>query len=92
MTNPELAKKLDRSIDSVERKMYRLGLKKSDMADKNLPVEQQVEIDEVVKAQSKKTKVIKKNISTCWTKLTSWKKKKCCLSFERETTHYFYSS
>ena len=60
MTNPELAKKLDRSIDSVERKMYRLGLKKSDMADKNLPVEQQVEIDEVVKAQSKKTKVIKK--------------------------------
>jgi len=60
MTNPELAKKLDRSIDSVERKMYRLGLKKSDMADKNLPVEQQVGIDEVVKAQSKKTKVIKK--------------------------------
>jgi len=57
MTNPELAKKLDRSIDSIERKMYRLGLRKSEVS---LPVDQQVEIDEVKKTETKKTSVIKK--------------------------------
>ena len=60
MTNPELAKKLDRSIDSVERKMYRLGLRKTEITPKNLSVDKQVEIDEVKKTEKKKTKIISK--------------------------------
>ncbi len=60
MTNPELAKKLDRSIDSVERKMYRLGLRKTEITPKNLPIDKQVEIDEVKKTEKRKTKIISK--------------------------------
>ena len=58
MTNSQLANKLNRSLDSIKRKMYRLGLRKTESV--NIPIDKQVEIDEVKKAAKQKTKNINK--------------------------------
>ena len=60
MTYAELAKKLNRSICSVERKMYRLGLRKGEIVPVEIPIDKQVEIDEVKKVAKQKTKNISK--------------------------------
>ena len=60
MTYAELAKKLNRSICSVERKVYRLGLRKGEIAPVDVPIDKQVEIDEVKKVAKQKTKNISK--------------------------------
>jgi hypothetical protein len=57
MTNRELAESLGRSLDSLERKLYRLDLKKTA---EEIPIDKQVEIDEIKISEKKQRNHINK--------------------------------